>query len=106
MGEIDRARSIYTHCSGFCDPLSREGENFWSTFKNFEIQHGNEDTIKEMLRIKRSVQATYNTQVNLSSKMIETHQQAFVKGTPLIIGSSDSNNDKQTTVNPDSIDID
>ena len=27
------------------------------------MSHGNEDTVREMLRIKRSVQATYNTQV-------------------------------------------
>lgn len=29
------------------------------------MRHGNEDTMREMLRIKRSVQATYNTQVNM-----------------------------------------
>ena len=37
--------------------------NFWNQWKEFEIKHGNEDTVREMLRIKRSVQATYNTQV-------------------------------------------
>ena len=52
LGEIDRARSIYSHCSAFCDPMGKEGELFWSTWKEFEIKHGNEDTIKEMLRIK------------------------------------------------------
>lgn len=36
---------------------------FWEAWKEFEINHGNEDTVREMLRIKRSVQATYNTQV-------------------------------------------
>jgi len=103
LGEIDRARSLYSHCSGFTNPLSKEGEHFWNTWKEFEIKHGNEDTIKEMLRIKRCVQATYNTQVNLSSKMIETHQQqAFVKGTML-----EQNNDNVVKINnPDSIDID
>lgn len=46
--------------------------NFWQTWKEFEIRHGNEDTIREMLRIKRSVQATYNTQVNfMSSQMLK-----------------------------------
>nr|XP_015195570.1 PREDICTED: pre-mRNA-splicing factor SYF1-like [Lepisosteus oculatus]XP_015195571.1 PREDICTED: pre-mRNA-splicing factor SYF1-like [Lepisosteus oculatus] len=45
---------------------------FWQTWKEFEIRHGNEDTIREMLRIKRSVQATYNTQVNfMSSQMLK-----------------------------------
>lgn len=38
--------------------------DFWQTWKDFEVRHGNEDTMREMLRIKRSVQATYNTQVS------------------------------------------
>lgn len=37
--------------------------NFWDAWKDFEVRHGNEDTVREMLRLKRSVQATYNTQV-------------------------------------------
>lgn len=37
--------------------------DFWETWTNFEVAHGNEDTLREMLRIKRSVQAMYNTQV-------------------------------------------
>lgn len=62
LGEIDRARAIYAHCSQMCDP--RTTAHFWNTWKEFEVHHGNEDTMREMLRIKRSVQATYNTQVN------------------------------------------
>ncbi|CAH0387979.1 unnamed protein product [Bemisia tabaci] len=65
LGEIDRARSIYAHCSQICDP--RVTSTFWQTWKEFEVRHGNEDTLREMLRIKRSVQATYNTQVNMMS---------------------------------------
>lgn len=85
LGEIDRARAIYAHCSQMCDPrvsklfnnklplsftsvhglffVSQVTAEFWKTWKDFEIRHGNEDTMREMLRIKRSVQATYNTQV-------------------------------------------
>jgi pre-mRNA-splicing factor SYF1 len=69
LGEIDRARAIYVHCSQICDPKSNQ--KFWQTWKEFEIAHGNEDTVREMLRIKRSVQATYNVQVNfMSAQMI------------------------------------
>lgn len=57
LGEIDRARVIYGHASQFCDP--RTTPSFWSKWESFEVQHGNEDTFKEMLRIKRSVQAQY-----------------------------------------------
>ena len=42
-------------------------QKFWQTWKEFEMKHGNEDTVREMLRIKRSVQATFNTQVNFMS---------------------------------------
>jgi len=65
LGEIDRARAIYAHGSQMCDPRSTKG--FWTTWKTFESKHGNEDTVKELLRIQRSVQATYNTQVNFMS---------------------------------------
>jgi pre-mRNA-splicing factor SYF1 len=57
LGEIDRARAIYGHASQFCDP--RVDPGFWAKWDQFEVQHGNEDTYKEMLRIKRSVQAQY-----------------------------------------------
>ena len=65
LGEIDRARAIYGHCSQMCDP--RVNANFWNSWKEFEVRHGNEDTLREMLRIKRSVQHQYNTQVNMMS---------------------------------------
>ncbi|XP_015589714.1 pre-mRNA-splicing factor SYF1 [Cephus cinctus] len=71
LGEVDRARAIYAHCSQICDP--RVTSNFWQVWKEFEIRHGNEDTMREMLRIKRSVQAMYNTQVNMmSAQMLNT----------------------------------
>lgn len=66
LGEIDRARAIYGHASQFCDP--RTSPAFWTKWEGFEVQHGNEDTFKEMLRIKRSVQAQYKyvSQLNFS----------------------------------------
>ncbi|XP_027563710.1 pre-mRNA-splicing factor SYF1, partial [Neopelma chrysocephalum] len=79
LGEVDRARAIYTYCSQICDP--RITGSFWQTWKEFEIRHGNEDTIREMLRIKRSVQATYNTQVNfMASQMLKASGSATGTG--------------------------
>ncbi|KAK9472283.1 uncharacterized protein V1510DRAFT_134652 [Dipodascopsis tothii] len=62
LGEIDRARAIFGHGSQFADP--RLCPSYWEKWQEFEVQHGNEDTFKEMLRIKRSVQAQYNTDIN------------------------------------------
>ncbi|XP_064355470.1 pre-mRNA-splicing factor SYF1 [Dromaius novaehollandiae] len=87
LGEIDRARAIYGYCSQICDP--RITATFWQTWKDFEIRHGNEDTIREMLRIKRSVQATYNTQVNfMASQMLKVYSNATGTVSDLAPGQS------------------
>jgi pre-mRNA-splicing factor SYF1 len=125
LGEIDRARAIYGHASQFCDP--RTNADFWARWEQFEVQHGNEDTFKEMLRIKRSVQAQYNTDVNFiasqalaRSQQVLGHQahstdamadldrkssalQGFVaaSGRPPVMTDGDG-----PTANPDAIDID
>ncbi|KAG9014968.1 pre-mRNA-splicing factor syf1 [Tulasnella sp. JGI-2019a] len=62
LGEIDRARAIYAHASQFCDP--RVNTKFWQEWNSFEMESGSEDTFREMLRIKRSVQAQYNTEAS------------------------------------------
>ncbi|XP_023364738.1 pre-mRNA-splicing factor SYF1 isoform X2 [Otolemur garnettii] len=87
LGEIDRARAIYSFCSQICDP--RTTGAFWQMWKDFEVRHGNEDTIKEMLRIRRSVQATYNTQVNfMASQMLKVSGSATGTVSDLAPGQS------------------
>lgn len=86
LGEIDRARAIYVHCSQICDPKTTP--KFWQVWKEFEIAHGNEETVREMLRIKRSVQAAYNVQVNfMSAQMIASSASS----------SSNNSNNNNTT---------
>ncbi|KAF3938097.1 hypothetical protein ABW19_dt0206701 [Dactylella cylindrospora] len=81
LGEIDRARAIYGHASQFCDP--RVAPEFWTKWEQFEVQHGNEDTFKEMLRIKRSVQAQYNTDVNFIAAQAVARGKEAKAGAPL-----------------------
>jgi pre-mRNA-splicing factor SYF1 len=61
LGEIDRSRGLMGHASQFCDPRTNQG--FWKNWHDFEVAHGNEETFREMLRVKRSVAARYS-QVN------------------------------------------
>ena len=72
LGEIDRARAIYAHASQFCDP--RVHPKFWQEWNNFEIETGSEDTFREMLRIKRSVQAQFNTEASYLAAQMATKQ--------------------------------
>ncbi|KAI3869996.1 hypothetical protein MKX03_010290 [Papaver bracteatum] len=70
LGEIDRARAIYTLSSQFADP--RLDNDFWSRWHEFEVKHGNEDTFREMLRIKRSVSASYSqTHIILPENLLQ-----------------------------------
>lgn len=73
LGEIDRARAIFAHASQFCDPRSQV--QFWKEWNSFEIDHGSEDTFREMLRIKRSVQAQFNTDVSYIAAYAMSAQQ-------------------------------
>ena len=58
LGEIDRSRAVYKYASQYADP--RSDPEFWNKWQEFEVQHGNEDTYIEMLRVKRSVSASYS----------------------------------------------
>nr|CAH8862988.1 unnamed protein product [Trichobilharzia regenti] len=73
LGEIDRARAVYAYCAQMCDP--RTETQFWQIWKDFEVTHGNEDTLREMLRIRRSVQATYNTRVSFVASQLQTNEE-------------------------------
>ncbi|KAI8318702.1 pre-mRNA-splicing factor SYF1 [Martensiomyces pterosporus] len=78
LGEIDRARALYGYASQFADP--RIEPKLWTTWHEFEVQHGNEDTFKEMLRIKRSVQAKYNTDAQFIAALeVEKQKQRAAK---------------------------
>ncbi|ORX37936.1 hypothetical protein BD324DRAFT_600369 [Kockovaella imperatae] len=75
LGEIDRARAVYAHASQFCDP--RVHPDFWEEWNNFEIDTGSEETFREMLRIKRAVQASFNTEASF----VAAQAAAAAKGT-------------------------
>ena len=75
LREIDRAHAIYTHASQFCDPWTNP--EFWAEWHSFEIDAGSEDTIREMLRIKRSMQAQFNVEASyLTTQALAARQGA------------------------------
>ena len=45
---------IFSHGAQFTNP--RREPKYWKEWHDFEVAHGNEDTFRDMLRIKRSVQ--------------------------------------------------
>jgi pre-mRNA-splicing factor SYF1 len=60
------------------------------------VQHGNEDTFKEMLRIKRSVQVKFNTDVSyITAQMLQTQEKSKAAG-----GDAMQTLDRMTTGGP------
>lgn len=58
LGELDRARAIYKHGAFFQDPALQQ--SLWEAWASFEALCGNEDTFREMMRVRRTVQAHYS----------------------------------------------
>lgn len=91
LGEIDRARGIYSQACEIADPrVVGIFEMFWQSWNDFELTHGSEDTFRDMLRMKRSVQ--------LNHKGIVIDMSSIVKGDKEI-----SNMVKDTIENSDNI---
>lgn len=58
LGEVDRARAILQYGSQFAPPALQPA--YWTKWREFEESHGNEDTYREMLRIRRSVETAFS----------------------------------------------
>ena len=81
LGEIDRGRVLYVHASQFADPAAEPW--FWDEWNTFEVRHGNEDTFREMLRIKRSVAASFsNTHFAMSVPELVARAAEIQAGVP------------------------
>ena len=59
LREFDRARTVLVYGAQMADP--RRDPDYWVAWHEFEVSHGNEETFREMLRVKRSVQAAFST---------------------------------------------
>ncbi|GAA6062979.1 hypothetical protein JCM10212_005802 [Sporobolomyces blumeae] len=87
LGEIDRARAIFAHASQFCDP--RVNPDFWAQWNAFEIETGSEDTFREYLRIKRAVQAAFNTEASYLSAKLQQMQRGQAEAQEAVQGGVD-----------------
>ena len=62
IGEIVRARKLLEHVSQFANPKNSQLTYLWDIWRDFELEHGDQETYKEMKRVKRSVDLLYGDQ--------------------------------------------
>mmetsp|Transcript_1297 Transcript_1297/g.1970 ORF Transcript_1297/g.1970 Transcript_1297/m.1970 type:complete len:1054 (+) Transcript_1297:27-3188(+) len=59
LHELDRARKIMAYGAPMANPNTLP--EFWKEWHELEVAHGNEETYREMLRIKRSAATAFST---------------------------------------------
>lgn len=59
LQQFERARAIFVYGAQMADP--RRVPDYWTAWKEFEVQSGNEETFREMLRVKRSIEVAFST---------------------------------------------
>ena len=84
LGEIDRARVVWGYGAEYCDPRTEKA--YWDAWERFEIERGNEDTFREMLRVKRSVGKRFDTDLGL---IVSRALGAGTATDPAVTGSDD-----------------
>ena len=90
VGEIDRTRALYQYCAAYSDP--RVEVQFWSNYNEFELQYGNIDTFKDMIRTKRLTTAQY---AHITVPIQK--QQQFVKSSDTSLGEKPIGNENGTS---------
>jgi pre-mRNA-splicing factor SYF1 len=63
IGELERARTVYINASKFITQNNEKG--FWKHWSKFEIKYGNEESFRDLLRLKRAVTASFATLTNI-----------------------------------------
>ena len=89
LGELDRARSLYLHASQLANP--QQDDSVWEEWNEFEVRHGNEDSFREMLRIKRSVTASFS-QVHFKTTSGELPSEANTLKCGVFVANNTENN--------------
>ncbi|KAI9006176.1 hypothetical protein BC832DRAFT_556303 [Gaertneriomyces semiglobifer] len=76
LGEIDRARAVFIYASQMCDP--KVDEAFWKRWMEWEVRWGSEESVREMLRVKRGVIAKWGGTVSGIGRQLLSGQNVAV----------------------------
>lgn len=90
--QIDRARALWRHITRLQHPSTALMVPVWKEWEQWEVDHGDQDLFKEMLRWKRRIESDL--------KAVETFKEQV---NPM--GFVASSNSKPTKINPNQIEI-
>lgn len=99
LGQINRARKLLEHASQFANPGKPDFEFFWDVWKNFEIEHGSEDSYKEMKRVRRAVE------IKFSDKHFNTLDVGLVGSSDVVMQEEGASENGPVSSPPAGIDV-
>lgn len=91
--ELTRARALFRYAGGLGNPQHHMMKTTWRAWEEFELEHGTEDTYKQMLKFKREVAKEF---AEIEEAKSSINPMGFTKGTV----------PTETMANPDAIDLD
>lgn len=91
--ELTRARALFRYAGGLGNPQHHMMKTTWRAWEEFELEHGTEDTYKQMLKFKREVAKEF---AEIEEAKSSINPMGFTKGTV----------PAETMENPDVIDLD
>ena len=60
LGEAERARAVFLHATQFADPRRGATRRLWAQWHAFEVENGDEDSFRDMLREKRRAKMRFD----------------------------------------------
>ncbi|CUM64590.1 uncharacterized protein PRCAT00002198001 [Priceomyces carsonii] len=103
LKEFARVRQLFKFLSSLGSPGSVVMLTVWDDWENFELNHGNESTFKEMLRYKRTIQSKFMDEETVKNSI---NPMGFVKGTDNNhTTETQEGQDASETNNPDEISL-
>lgn len=72
LGELERAHRIFAHAAHFCNP--DKNPLFWEKWQTWIVTYGNEESFKDMLRVKRAVIAKSEVATSGLEKLLDPSQ--------------------------------
>lgn len=98
LKEFTRARALFKHATKLGNPASLVFSEVWAEWERFEVENGDEESFKEMLKWKRNVTKEFNS---IAQDKTEINPMGFIKGADKSAPKEDA-----PLQNPDAIDLD
>lgn len=92
--DFPRVRALFKYATGLASPQQHTMKQAWKSWEEFELEHGDEESYKQMLKYKRTVSKDFE---DLQEAKSAINPMGFTKSSTVV---------EEKTSNPDAINLD